>query len=485
MTVLCPGCQRRIRVPPEKAATPNLRAKCVGCGTVFAVAQAAVVPDAAPVPPATAPVAPAPNPPAVIPPTGPAAPAPPQSPAAAAPRPAAPRVAPPPAAAAPSPAAVPARPSAAAAGTPPLAARSRGRGNWRFCANHSAIVSEGVCTKCGRGLCADCVTRQGPAAICPSCDALCVPAAEQEKKEERARARARPLLADIGTVFTYPFTDKIAFVIFAVFVGVFSLAAAMAGFGGGIGAFISQGLLYAYAFTAVNRVCSGDLSGFMPNLSDWTDLVQPMRAGIGAMLISSGPLIGLTFLYSGSEVLASLGGERVAAMVAPTPTPEASPTLPPEVAAALQDDEEDPAASAEEAGQAQVEGEGATGLEVEPESPTGVPAWFVLALVLAIVWKVVYSPIALVAGAISQSFLATLNPLAGLSAIRRMGGTYWTAMAVYTGIVVVEAVVVGVVGLIPIAGKLINGFVQSYAFLAIGCLLGLAAFKKAPELGLD
>jgi hypothetical protein len=27
--------------------------------------------------------------------------------------------------------------------------------------------------------------------------------------------------------------------------------------------------------------------------------------------------------------------------------------------------------------------------------------------------------------------------------------------------------------------------VQSYTYLAVGCLLGLAVFKKAPELGLD
>jgi hypothetical protein len=27
--------------------------------------------------------------------------------------------------------------------------------------------------------------------------------------------------------------------------------------------------------------------------------------------------------------------------------------------------------------------------------------------------------------------------------------------------------------------------VQAYTYLAVGCLLGLAVFKKAPELGLD
>jgi hypothetical protein len=36
-----------------------------------------------------------------------------------------------------------------------------------------------------------------------------------------------------------------------------------------------------------------------------------------------------------------------------------------------------------------------------------------------------------------------------------------------------------------LAGKFLGAFVQSYTYLAIGCLLGFAVFKKAPELGLD
>jgi len=118
-------------------------------------------------------------------------------------------------------------------------------------------------------------------------------------------------------------------------------------------------------------------------------------------------------------------------------------------------------------------------------SDTGVPGWVLLAYALAIVWKVLYSPVALVAAAISRGFLSTLNPVAGISAIRSMGATYWSAMGVYTGIAVVEAVLVAVLGLIPLAGRFLGAFVQSYAYLAIGCLLGLAVFKKAPELGLD
>ena len=39
--------------------------------------------------------------------------------------------------------------------------------------------------------------------------------------------------------------------------------------------------------------------------------------------------------------------------------------------------------------------------------------------------------------------------------------------------------------LIPFAGAVLQAFVDSYAWLAIGCALGLAVLKKAPELGLD
>ena len=89
------------------------------------------------------------------------------------------------------------------------------------------------------------------------------------------------------------------------------------------------------------------------------------------------------------------------------------------------------------------------------------------------------------AAAISRSFLATLNPLEGLSGIRAMGATYWSAMGVYTAIAVVEFVLVALLGLIPFAGRFLGAFVQSYTYLATGCLLGFAVFKRAPELGLD
>jgi hypothetical protein len=121
----------------------------------------------------------------------------------------------------------------------------------------------------------------------------------------------------------------------------------------------------------------------------------------------------------------------------------------------------------------------------EGVTDTGVPGWVLLGYVLAIAWKVLYSPVALVAAAISRGFVATLNPLAGIGAIRSMGATYWSAMGVYTGIAVLETLLVAVLGFIPLAGRFLGAFVQSYTYLAVGCLLGLAVFKKAPELGLD
>jgi hypothetical protein len=468
VTVLCPSCRRRIVIPPEKAGTPNLRARCGGCQQVFAVAEAAIAPALAPAAPTPAPAAP---------------PAPASSPAA--PRPAAPQAPSPAALPRTGPPAVPSPVSGAASAPSAARPRSAPRG-WRRCANHPASASEAVCPQCGRGLCGACVNRQGQAAICPQCDALCVPAAEQDRREALARRRARPLSSEIGTVLRYPLTDKMSFVLLAVFVGVFALAASIAVFGGGFAALVSQGLLYAYAFSAINRVSSGELSGFMPQLDDWTDLLQPVRAGLAALLISSGPLLALTLAYSWQELASSVGAGRVAALAPAEPSPSPSPTLDPRLAALVEDEAAGEAAAGEdvEAGTASGDEERATVDPPEPPSP-GVPAWAIAAFFAALLWKLVYSPIALVAAAISRSFLATLNPLAGLDAIRRMGGTYWSAMGVYTVLVLVSGTLGLLLSLVPFVGKLLVAFVDSYAYLAIGCLLGLAVFKKAAELNLD
>jgi hypothetical protein len=334
------------------------------------------------------------------------------------------------------------------------------------------------------------VKTQGSAMICPSCDTLCLATAAREAEEERARMRARPLTAELRTVFGYPLSDKMGFVVLAVVVGLFSVAASIAAFGAGIGILFSQGLLYAYAFNAINKVSAGDLKTVMPNVGDITDLVEPMRGGLAAFLISTGPLVLLAFLHPPAEVLGSAGVSAPAALTgAPAPTPQ--PTIDPqlqsligETAPASGEGDEAEDEDGAEPGAGDPAEARAAAEEAAYEEP-GVPAWVFLAFALAIVWKVLYSPVALVAAAISRGFLSTLNPVAGIGAIRSMGATYWSAMGVYTAIVVVETVLVAVLGMIPLAGKFLGAFVQSYTYLAVGCLLGLAVFKKAPELGLD
>lgn len=487
MTVLCPKCRRPLRVPPDKEELPGLKARCSGCSTVFVVGEASL----ALAPAAAAEARPAPAParapgsfePAV---TVPAAPRP---AARAVATPTAPATASAHARTAGTNAAVPTAERTASRSAVPRTPRPSGSA-WRRCASHASTPSQGICSECGKGWCADCVKSQGSAMICPSCDTLCLATAAKEAEEAKARMRARPLTAELGTVFGYPLSDRVAFVLLAVIVGVFSVAASFAAFGAGLAILFSQGLLYAYAFNSINRVSAGDLKSIMPSVGDISDLVEPMRGGVAALLVSTGPLLLLAFMHPPDQLLAGVGVSAPAAITgAPAPTPE--PTLDPQLQSLMGGSEEEGATDEGDEGDAEaVPGEAedaraAAALEEAGYEEPGVPGWVFLAYFAAIAWKILYSPVALVAAAISRSFVATLNPLEGIGAIRSMGTTYWSAMGVYTGIAVVETVLVAVLGMIPLAGKFLGAFVQSYTYLAVGCLLGLAVFKKAPELGLD
>jgi hypothetical protein len=368
----------------------------------------------------------------------------------------------------------------AAAGAPPAAGavaarRPRGPrpGAWRTCATHSGKRSEGVCSECGKGWCPDCVKRQGTAAICPDCDALCQSTAEREEAERVARQRRRPLRDELGTVLTYPLRDPMAYIMMAVMVGLFSTAARVAAFGGFFGVLFAQGLLYAYSFTAINRVSSGNTTNFMPEISDITDIVTPVRLGVAAMIISSGPVFLLMLVLGVSSIFALASPGAGAAEPAHQTTP-----MPEEVRQVLAEQgmSEEEIAEFEE-GYGQGEEVGA------PAAGTAVAA--LIALPFALLWKLLYSPIALIAAAISRSFFATLNPVTGIDAIRRMGSIYWEALVVYTGIAFAAFVTSAVLGMVPFLGGFLAAFVQSYAFLSFGCLLGFAVYKKAEELGVD
>ena len=234
----------------------------------------------------------------------------------------------------------------------------------------------------------------------------------------------------------------------------------------------------------------------MPNVGDIGDLIQPMRVGLAALLISTGPLLALSLLHPPNEILAAMGAPAaLTGEPAPTPTPSLSPELQAlreeaaagNLASAEPADTEDGTEGDEPATDETAAFAYVATLDILREEfhEPGIPGWVFAAFVLAVLWKILYSPVALVAAAISRGFFATLNPLAGIGAILRMGGTYWSAMAIYSLIALVEIVFVTMLGMIPIAGRFLAAFVQSYTYLAIGCLLGFAVFKKAPELGLD
>jgi len=364
-------------VPPEKAAISDLRARCSGCQAVFFVALAHAAEE--PAPASSAPAAPT---------------------------------------AAPAPAAASSNPPA---GKPGESGRLRAPVPWRRCTNHPQSRSESMCPACGKGWCKDCGKAIQNAVQCPGCEGLCVSSEKREEEEARASLRARPLVEDLQTIVAYPLSDPTAYVMLSIVVGFFGMLSGLSGYA----VLFSQGVLMAYAFTALIRVSNGVLEGYMPDIGDLTDLVVPMRLGFVAFLASSWPLILIALLAPGAALFGA--------------PPEGEPTS------------------------------------------AGVK----LLLVLALLWKLVYSPVALTVAGISRSMLQTLNPLVGAGAIARMGPLYWQAMGIYAVLAVAQWVVDWPLGYIPILGSILQGFVDSYANLCIGCVLGLAVFKKARELGLE
>lgn len=108
-----------------------------------------------------------------------------------------------------------------------------------------------------------------------------------------------------------------------------------------------------------------------------------------------------------------------------------------------------------------------------------------LLLGLALAWKVAYTPVALIVAALSSNLWSIVNPLIGVDTIRRMGPMYMQAMFIYSGFAAVRWALGSALGYVPLAGGVVMSFVDAYFYLAVGCLLGLAVFKRANELGWD
>ena len=467
MTVRCVGCGRSIPVPPDKAAEPRLRVKCP-CGAIFLVAEAPRVEDPATAkPPILA--TPAAFATAIPPPAAPRATTAGLSAASSGPivaRPAAPaKVASPP------PAVVSAT-AAVAATAPPRPV------SWRRCVHHP-VRSHSVCPACVKGYCEACARPQTVqnAVICPSCDGLCVRASQYEESQARGQQQARSLMQELGTIVAYPLRDPMGLVMLSLFTWFFGLLAKMALFGGFAGIILSQGVLLSYCFFAVSRVSSGNLHDFTPDFRGISDFIEPLRLGLAVLLISSGPLLLVTFLGLG---VALFGAERAALPSLPVAHAHSQPPPSPE---AEEEPEEKPEKKGADGGHTAAGRE-----EREDRGPTSTPATVAGGLVLfgiALLWKLVYTPAALTVAALSRGFFKTLNPAVGLDTIHKMGGIYWQALAIYSFFAGAEWLLGAALSFIPIAGGIVRSFVDAYAYLAIGCTLGFAVFKKARELGWD
>ena len=423
MTIRCVGCGRAIRIPEDKAANPRLKVKCT-CGVVFALAEAmdAAADSAAAERAVVAPASLTPVDTALTIDPSLTQPVEPLSPPPA-PQPAAPAV-----------------------------RRTRPPGGWRRCISHHTEPSTHVCPKCTVGYCAACENKVRDAIVCPVCEAFCVPVKKFEEDQELARQRQRSMMDELQTIATYPLRDPMAYAMLGVFTAVFALGARMGGVLWVIGTILSMGALYGYCFFALNRVASGNLKDFMPPIGDFWEFVEPCKLGLTSFVASTGPLL-LIVVWSGFSVAKSFMAD--------------APPAPPAISVVQAQPAEDEAA------------------EASPQLSGGMLLLATLLVIPAILWKIVYTPVSLTVAALSRSVLSILNPMIALDTIKRMGIVYWQAMLIYMVLAFGQWVVNFLLSFIPYLGALAACFVDAYVYLAIGCTLGLAVFKKAPELGFD
>jgi hypothetical protein len=360
------------------------------------------------------------------------------------------------------------------ASVPAIAEPRRQVKGWRSCQRHPRVRSESVCPKCWAGHCNECTEKVQNAVICPDCQGLCVPAAAYEAEEERQRQRARPMMQELGTILAYPMGDPIAYVLLALFTWFFgALGRFTAAYGFMLRLLLSQGVLMWYCFYALSRVSNGRLKGYMPDFSDISDLIRPLRLSAAALLISWAPILLLAILVPGLALAGFFSGGASPSADNPALSETASmPDLQEPVAVPAGDQEI-------------VEAPATRGAWAERFGLAQAAVWIIVVVVGALVWKIVYTPVALTVAGLSSSVLSTLNPVIGFDTIRRMGTVYWQAMGIYTLLSLVQWLLGAVFALIPFLGGLLKSFVDAYAYLAIACTLGLAVFKRGRELGFD
>lgn len=504
MELTCPSCQKSVRVPAEPQPTPGRRAKCIHCRTSFEVAAAAPAP---PSPPRTtgkvATLAAAGRAAAAEDPTVmmvPQAKGPDLTPQAGV---ADPPPGPPPAEAPPS------RPRRTTGRTPvlnrssgsiPVPSRPTGSSKilkpWGTCALHPGETSLDFCENCNAGCCVNCTKPMGAGKCCVTCLHPVIPAAEKRKAAEKDALRARPLFDELGRIVRYPISDPMGFGMLCFLVAFFNAARGV-GMGMQVSGFayiFSQGLMMGYAFTALRRVSHGNLTAGMPDMASLDDFVQPVRLAAASYLIAMLPFILVLFTtgFSLLNMVASAAHKarapRAKVTKKYTPPPSAIP-----IATESDDEGKDPnellqeladqAAAAQASGTPMEDPEPEP--EPEPEASGGSAVAGIVLGTLSLIWALGYFPVAFMVAAISQSVWSTLDPREGLRAISAMGQTYWHAVGVTTALFVGCGLVRALVGVHPLTGFVLGPVVECYQWLAVGCVLGLAIFKRAEALGFD
>jgi hypothetical protein len=343
-------------------------------------------------------------------------------------------------------------PSAAAAGYAPdpgaYGQHSYGQPSapaaYGMCVNHVDMRAKFVCQGCGASLCMACTKRYGNAAVCVACGELCRPFGEAQTKMSKQAARYSPFglndfANDFAAAILFPTKDLLGVAIASVIFGIL-IALGSAPMYGGFARAVAAALLFGYMTGAIRLVSMGKIEeGPIPDLSDPGDLIfTAARLGIAVTLITFGPLLVVTT----SGLFAVAHAEEVSGGLLAT-----------------------------------------------------VGIW----QLLAGLWALFYYPMALLVAGYTQSFLDTLNPLLGLTTMKRMGSVYVKAYVMYAVtmgaqftlvlmLAAAEAVVPHLgLGTLPEAviyfgGYVLQGVVYFFCSMIVAAVLGLAVYKRADEL---
>lgn len=378
------------------------------------------------------------------------------------------------------------------------------RANTNVCQNHPEAAPEYVCRMCCALFCKTCPKFVGKVPVCPACGDLCREYRAVTEKAARAEFQSSGFgMGDFVRAIRYPLQHKIA-----LFSG--ALIYAFLLFAGFRGAIVAWVVLFGCISHVISQVAWGRLNrSFMPDFSEFSivdDLVVPVFLGVGIMIVSWGPVIVLVFalifgVVSGSHAQSSpvAGGD------------DAAEQMTHEDLAVLTDPNADPAKL--EAANKKLHGLSA-GAQIAREAEKSkaeandpiAPIKHLLPylaggmavgllLLLFIVWGLFYNPMALAVAGYTQSFASVVNPLVGLDTIRRMGITYFKALAMVVVVQVVAFVIGVIISVItspltlPFIGNLVGNFINAtftfYFNLVVACILGLSLFKCADRLGIN